>query len=57
MISNLAERLERLAANVSSPGFNPSVLRNSGIGGASEKAVLNKVHKNPGGEMRNGCKN
>ncbi len=27
MRSNLAERLERLAANASSPGFNPSVLR------------------------------
>jgi hypothetical protein len=41
---SIAEWLERLAANVmqsrDSPGFDPS-----GIGGAADEAVLNKVKK------------
>ena len=28
-----------------SPGFDPSILRNIGVLGAADEAVLNKVHK------------
>ncbi len=39
-------RLVRLKANaVVCPGFDPSILRRSGIGGAANEAVLNIVHK------------
>ncbi len=35
------------------PGFDPSILRHSGIWGAADETVLNTVHKNP----RNGWTN
>ncbi len=28
-----------------SPGFDPSILRHSGVRGAADEAVLNKVHR------------
>ncbi len=51
---DLAEWIERLTANKykrsqcrsrSCPGFDPSVLRHSGIWGAADEVVLNIVHK------------
>ncbi len=43
MILDLSEWFERLTSIANGPGFNLSIFRHSGIGGAAYKAVLNKV--------------
>jgi hypothetical protein len=45
---DLAEWLERMIANaeiVTVLGFDPSILRHSGILGTADEAVLNTVHR------------
>ncbi len=50
----LAVWLERLTANaVNCPGFDPSILRHSGIWGAAVEAVSKIVHKKKNQKIQN----
>jgi hypothetical protein len=47
MRSTVADVLRAFGCQCNSPGFDPSIFRHSGIWGAADEAVLNKVHRKP----------
>jgi hypothetical protein len=51
--SRVVRAMECQCQRSNNPGFNPGIFQQSGILGATDEAVLNKVRENAG---RNGCK-